>query len=91
MNTQIKFYLSYHCIQFSLKYLRINSEYLDSLNCGEYLASKKFWKEGIFKITNKYRNGGAHDSAITMETAIECMNYILGNEEFDGVLKKIVS
>jgi hypothetical protein len=65
-------------------------EYIDNLNCGQYLVSKKFWKEGIFKVTNKYRNGGAHDSAISMETAIECMNYILGNEEVEGVLKKIM-
>jgi hypothetical protein len=64
--------------------------YLDGLNCGDYITSKKFWKEGIYKITNKYRNGGAHDSAIPMNTAIECKDYILGNSEVDGVLKKIM-
>jgi len=66
-------------------------EYLDSLNCGEYLASKKFWKEGIYRITNKYRNGGAHDSAISMKTAIDCKDFILGNAEEEGVLKKIMT
>lgn len=65
--------------------------YLDSLNCGQYLSGKSFWKEGVFKITNKYRNGGAHDSAIPMNTAIECMDYILGNEQTDGVLKRILT
>ena len=65
-------------------------KYLDSLNCGEYISSKKFWKEGIYKVTNKYRNGGAHDSAIPMKTAIECKDYILGNAEVEGVLEKIL-
>ncbi|MBM3455233.1 MAG: hypothetical protein FJX80_08805 [Bacteroidetes bacterium] len=66
-------------------------EYIDSLVCGPFLNSKKFWKEGIFKITKKYRNGGAHDTAIPMETALECMKFIIGNEECEGVLKKIIA
>lgn len=65
-------------------------KYLDSLNCGEYISSKKFWKEGIYRVTNKYRNGGAHDSAIPMKTALECKDYILGNAQVEGILKKIM-
>lgn len=65
-------------------------EFIDSLSCGKYLSSKKFWKEGIYKITHKYRNGGAHDSAIPMKTAMECRDYILGNEVTEGVLKKVM-
>ena len=72
--------------------LRIKlGEYIDGLTCGSYLTSKEFWKKGIFLITSKYRNGGAHDTSITMDTALECMNFILGSEECEGVLKKIIN
>lgn len=66
-------------------------EYIDGLACGPYLTSNKFRKETIYKITEKYRNGGAHDTAISMNTAMECMNFIIGNEESEGVLKKLMN
>jgi hypothetical protein len=65
-------------------------DYIDNLECGEYLKNKKFWKDGVYKITTKYRNGGAHDSSISMNTAFECMNYILGDKENDGVLNRLL-
>ena len=65
-------------------------EFLDNLPCGNYILNKKFYEDGISKITNKFRNGGAHDSSISYATAMECKNFILGDLKNDGILKRIL-
>ena len=63
---------------------------MDNLPCGNYILNKKFYEDGISKITNKFRNGGAHDSSISYATAMECKNFILGDLKNDGLLKRIL-
>ncbi|WP_019670808.1 hypothetical protein [Eudoraea adriatica] len=70
---------------------QILGEYIDGLKCGEFLTKRKFWDKGINKITHKYRNGGAHDSAISRDVAIESLNFILGGDRNEGLLPKLVS
>jgi hypothetical protein len=65
-------------------------EYLVNLPCGDFILNKKFYKDAIFKITNKFRNGGAHDSSISYATAMECKNFILGDLNNYGLLKRIL-
>ena len=72
--------------------LRLNLiDFINGLTCGRFLTSKSFYKDGVNKITKIYRNGGAHDSAIKWKTAIECKEYIVGNNNSDGILKNMFS
>lgn len=64
--------------------------FIEKMDAGEYLISKKFSKEAIYKITNKYRNGGAHDSAISEKTCLESLEFIIGNKDSVGVITKVL-
>jgi hypothetical protein len=70
---------------------RLLGEYIEGLSCGVFISDKKFYKNAVNKIANSYRNGGAHDSAISLNTALKCKEFILGTNEKEGILKKLMS
>ena len=67
------------------------NEYILTFPDTNYFLSRKFWNDEFQRVLNKFRNGGAHDSAInhkTCEQAIECL---IGNEERLGLTLKIAA
>ena len=63
--------------------------FFENLINGNYWTSTDFYTITLNKITSKYRNGGAHDSSISYDTCIECMNCIVGTGNNDGLIAKI--
>lgn len=70
---------------------KLLGQYFEENLSRSYLTSNSFAKKFINTATRKYRNGGAHDSRISMETAHECKRVILGSEGNPGVLAKMFS
>ena len=63
--------------------------YFKNLINGNYWTSPDFYTTVLNNITSKYRNGGAHDSSISYDTCIKCMNCIVGSGNNDGLIAKI--
>jgi hypothetical protein len=60
-------------------------EFLLTKPCGEWLLRNKIGKS-LQKVADRYRNGGAHDSRISLDVALECRDCILGTPEKPGFL-----
>ncbi len=61
-------------------------EYLIGLPNGDFLTGSKFVKSGLPRVTNKYRNGGVHDSAIPENICRECIDVLIGSEAAPGYI-----
>lgn len=66
-------------------------EYVMSLDNGEFLTSSKFAKKGLNRVIHKYRNSGVHDSPISWETCMECVEKVIGTLQKPGYLTLISS
>lgn len=64
-------------------------EYLNQLPNGEFLNSKEFAKRGLQRVITKYRNGGAHDSAIPESTCFECIETLIGTKDNPGFIPRV--
>jgi hypothetical protein len=65
--------------------------FVSSLPNHAFLLDKKFCKDGLMKVTNKFRNGGVHDSAITEETCRDCVATLVGTQMAPGFIPKVAS
>ena len=61
-------------------------EYVSRLANADFLTSNKFAKRGLQAVINRYRNGGAHDSPISEETCLKCVEALIGTEEKPGYI-----
>jgi hypothetical protein len=61
-------------------------EYLIGLPNGSFLTSSKFLNSGLRKVADRYRNGGAHDSAISEATCRECIEVLIGSTNAPGYI-----
>ena len=64
-------------------------EYLERLPNGPFLNGSDFAKRGLQRVISKYRNGGAHDSAIPESTCIECIETLIGTKESPGYIPRV--
>jgi hypothetical protein len=64
--------------------------YLESLPNGEFLTSNRFVKRDLHKVAHRYRNGGAHDSAISAMVCLKCIDHLIGTPEKPGLISKVV-
>ena len=67
------------------------ARFLAPLSGADYLLSKAFCDKALSKVIHRYRNGGAHDSAITYETCAACIRDLVGSEPGGGIIGKIVN
>lgn len=64
-------------------------DYLKQLPDGDFLISNEFANHGLHRVVHKYRNGGAHDSAIPESTCIECIETLIGTKENPGYIPRV--
>ncbi len=65
--------------------------FLQSQSNEDYILSSKFTRLLNGKVLHKYRNAGAHDSAISYETCSECLEVLVGSAGKPGVIARIAS
>ena len=65
-------------------------EYLAGLSNGAFLTSSAFAKRGLQRVINRYRNGGAHDSPISEDVCLECVDILIGKLDSPGYISKVV-
>jgi len=65
--------------------------YLTGLPNTAFLTSSKFLSKGLGKVTNKYRNGGVHDSPISEATCRDCVEDLVGMPDAPGYIPLVVS
>lgn len=65
------------------------AEFLSQIDPGGYLTSKKFCDKALSKALHKYRNGGAHDSAISYEVCRDCIHDLVGEKNNSGIIGKV--
>jgi hypothetical protein len=53
-----------------------------------FLLDKKFNRDGLMRVTNKFRNGGVHDSAIPEATCRECVAVLVGTTGAPGYIAR---
>lgn len=53
-----------------------------------FLIDKKFNRDGLMRVTNKFRNGGVHDSAIPEATCRECVAVLIGTRDAPGYIAR---
>ena len=64
-------------------------KYLMSNENGEFLSSRKFANKGLSRVIHEYRNGGVHNSPITRETCLKCIEDLVGTYEKPGYLQQL--
>lgn len=65
--------------------------FLEALPNGEFLMSDAFAKTGLQRVINKFRNGGAHDSAIRESVCRECVEVLIGDSAKPGYIPKVTA
>jgi hypothetical protein len=65
-------------------------DFLASYPTGDYLTSRKLNK-ALFRVTQTYRNGSAHDSPLDRNTALAAINEIVGTPDAAGILQLVVT
>ena len=53
-----------------------------------FLLDKKFNRDGLMRVTNKFRNGGVHDSSIPEATCRECVAVLVGTLGAPGYIAR---
>ena len=64
--------------------------YLRTLPNGSFLTSNRFAKRDLPKVTNRYRNGGAHSSAIPEHICLGCVEDLVGTEDKPGLISRVI-
>jgi hypothetical protein len=64
--------------------------YLSTLPNGGFLTSNRFAKRDLPKVTNRYRNGGAHSSAIPEDICRGCVEDLVGTEDNPGLIPRVI-
>lgn len=65
------------------------TDYLDSIEGGRELRTSRF-RGFLQKSCDRYRNGGAHDRPIALQTAEACVQDMLGSTATPGWLSKVI-
>ena len=64
-------------------------DYIKSLPNAAFLTSNRFTKRDLQKVINNYRNGGAHDSAISEATCRSCVETLIGTKDCPGLIPRV--
>lgn len=59
-----------------------------SLKNSQFLLDKKFFRDGLSRVTTKFRNGGVHDSSISERVCSECIDVLIGSTTNPGYIAK---
>ena len=66
-------------------------DYLTKLPNASFLTSKAFAEKGLRRVVDKFRNGGAHDSAIPESICRECVDVLIGTRESPGYIPLVAA
>lgn len=57
----------------------------------DFLSQEKTTKFILGDVLNRFRNGGAHDSAISLPTCEECIQLLVGTADVPGLLPRLLA
>lgn len=64
--------------------------YLSNLPNGDFLTSNQFAKRDLPRVTDRYRNGGAHSSAIPEDICRSCVEDLVGTKDNPGLIPRVI-
>jgi hypothetical protein len=65
--------------------------FLNTLPNHAFLTDARFLNTYLPRVTNVFRNGGAHDSAIRETTCRECVETLIGSKEHPGLIPQVAA
>jgi hypothetical protein len=71
--------------------MRSLHRYIATLPNGEFLTSREFANQGLQRVINKYRNGGAHDSPVAQDVCQECVEVVIGTRDAPGYIPRVAA